>query len=123
MSITQDRFATLTQCIKNLQISKTDSKNKSRNDRNLSSRFYSKSTEQRSRQDNIMLDRANQTDNSIDENRNDEIAKLFLKETDEQSSDFKNEKVCYNCNEKEHIISKCFKFKQENSQINVIENF
>ena len=49
--------------------------------------------------------------------------KLFLKKIDEQSSDFKDEKICYNCDEKEHIISKCFKLKQENSQINVIENF
>ena len=50
------------------------------------------------------------------------LQNYFLKETDEQNSDFKDEKVCYNCNEKKHIINKCFKLKQENSQINVIEN-
>ena len=69
-----------------------------------------------------MFDRADQADNSIDENRNDEIARLFLKGTDEQSSNFKDERICYNCDEKKHITSKCFKLKQENSQINVIKN-
>ena len=69
-----------------------------------------------------MLSRADQADNSIDEDRNDEITRLSLKRVDEQNSDFKNEKVCYNCDEKEHIASKCLKFKQKNSQINVIEN-
>ena len=70
-----------------------------------------------------MLDRTNQTGNSINEDRNNEIVKLFLKETDEQNSDFKDKRICYNCDEKEHIASKCFKLKQENSQINAIENF
>ena len=70
-----------------------------------------------------MFDRANQADNSIDENWNDEITRLFLKEADEQNSDFKDEKICYNCDEKKHITSKCLKSKQKNSQINVIENF
>ena len=70
-----------------------------------------------------MLDRANQTNNSIDENRNDEIVRLFLKEVDEQSSDFKDEKICYNYDKKRHIASKCFKFKQKNSQINIIKKF
>ena len=123
MLITRDRLAALTQRIKNSQILKTDSKNKSRNDRGLNFESHSKSTEQRSRRDDTMLDRTNQTSNSIDEDRNDKIAKLFLKETDEQSSDSKNERICYNCNEKRHIASKCLKLKQENSQINVIENF
>ena len=59
----------------------------------------------------------------ISENRSDEIAKLFLKEIDKQSNDFKNEKICYNCDEKKHITSKCFKLKQKNSQINVVKNF
>ena len=122
MSITRNRLATLTQRIKNSQVSKADSKNKSRSDRNLSSKFYSKSTKQRSRRDDMMLDWADQIDNSIDEDRNDKIARLFLKEADEQSNDFKNERICYNCDEKKHIASKCLKFKQENSQINVIEN-
>ena len=47
-----------------------------------------------------MFDRTDQADNSIDENQNNEIAKLFLKKIDEQSNDFKDEKVCYNCDEK-----------------------
>ena len=123
MSITRNRLAALTQRIKNSQTSKTDSRNKSKNDRNLSFEFHSKLTRQRSCRSDIMLDRTNQTDNSIDEDQNDEIAKLLLKEADEQSSDFKDERVCYNCGEKEHITSKCFKFKQENSQINAIKNF
>ena len=70
-----------------------------------------------------MLNRADQTDNSINEDRNDEIAKLFLKGADEQNNDFKDEKICYNCGEKKHIANKCLKFKQKNSQVNVIENF
>ena len=70
-----------------------------------------------------MSNRANQTNNSINENRNDEIAKLFLKETDEQSSNFKDERIYYNCDEKKHITNKCFKLKQKNFQINAIENF
>ena len=123
MSITRDRLAALTQRIKSSQISKTDLKNKSRNDRDSSFEFHSKSTEQRSRRNETMLDRADQTDNSIDEDRNDEIARLFLREADEQNSNFKDERICYNCDEKRHIASKCFKSKQENSQINVIENF
>ena len=49
ISIMQNRLAALTQRIKNSQISKADSKNKSRNDRDLNSKFYSKSTKQRSR--------------------------------------------------------------------------
>ena len=123
MSITRDRLATLTQRIKSSQISKADSKNKLRNDRDLNSESHSKSTEQRSRRDDTMFDRADQTSNSIDEDRNDEIARLFLKKTDEQSSDFKDERICYNCDKKRHITSKCFKLKQKNSQINVIRNF
>ena len=122
MSITRNRLAALTQRIKNLQILKIDSRNKFRNDQDLSFEFYSKSTEQRSRRDDMMFNRIDQTNNSIDKNRNDEIVKLFLKGTDEQSSDFKDEKICYNCDEKKHIASKCLKFKQENFQINVIKN-
>ena len=123
ISITRNRLATLTQCIKSSQISKADSRNKSRSDRDSSFEFHSKSTEQRSRRDDTVLDRTNQADNSTDENRNDEIAKLFLKGADEQSNDFKDERICYNCGEKKHIASKCLKFKQKNFQINVIENF
>ena len=123
MSIMRNRLAALTQRIKNSQISKTDSRNKSRSDRDSSSESHSKSTKQRSRRDETMLDRTDQADNSIDENRNDEIARLLLKGADEQSNDFKNERICYNCNEKKHITSKCLKLKQENSQVNVIENF
>ena len=69
-----------------------------------------------------MLDQTDQAGNSIDEDRNDEIVKLLLKEADEQSNDFKNEKICYNCGEKGHIASKCLKLKQKNFQINAIEN-
>ena len=121
--ITRDRLAALTQRIKDSQISKADLRNKSRNDRDLNFESHSKSTKQRSRRNETMLDRANQTDNSINEDRNDEITRLFLKEADEQSSDFKDEKVYYNCDEKEHITNKCLKLKQKNPQINIIENF
>ena len=123
ISIMRNRLATLTQRIKDSQILKIDSKNKFRSDRDLNFKFHLKSTKQRSRRDDMMFDRTNQINNSIDEDQNDEIARLFLKKADEQSSNFKDKKVCYNCDEKKHIISKCFKFKQENSQINVIENF
>ena len=122
MSITRNRLATLTQRIKNSQISKIDSKNKFQSDRDSSSELHLKSTKQRSRRDETMLDRADQANNSIDEDRNDEIARLFLKRTDEQSSDFKDERICYNYGEKKHITSKCLKLKQENPQINAIEN-
>ena len=44
MSITRDRLAALTQRIKNLQISKTDWRNKSRNDRGSSFELHLKST-------------------------------------------------------------------------------
>ena len=54
MLITRDCLATLTQRIKNSQILKVDSKNKSQNNRNLSFEFRSKSTEQRSRRDDTM---------------------------------------------------------------------
>ena len=57
MSITRDRLAALTQHIKSSQVSKIDSKNKLRNDRDSSSEFHSKSTKQRSRRDDTMLDR------------------------------------------------------------------
>ena len=57
MSITRDRFAALTQRIKSSQISKIDSKNKSRNDRDLNFEFYSKSTKQRNRRDDTRFDR------------------------------------------------------------------
>ena len=70
-----------------------------------------------------MFDWTDQTDNSTDKDWNDEIVKLFLKEADEQSSDFKDERICYNCGEKRHIASKCLKLKQKNLQVNVIENF
>ena len=56
MSITRNRLAALIQYIKNSQISKTDSRNKSRNDRNSNFEFHSKSTEQRSRRNDIMFD-------------------------------------------------------------------
>ena len=123
MSITRDRLATLIQHIKDSQASKIDLRNKLRNDRNSSFESRSKSTKQRNHRGNTMSNRTDQTDNSISENRNDEIVRLFLKETDEQSNDFKDEKICYNCDKKKHIISKCFKFKQENFQINAIKNF
>ena len=67
MSITRDRLAALTQHIKGSQILKADSKNKFRSDRDSSSRSHSKSTEQRSRRNNMMLNRINQTNNSINE--------------------------------------------------------
>ena len=70
-----------------------------------------------------MSNRINQINNSISEDQNDEIARLFLKEIDEQNNDFKDERICYNYDEKRHTINKCLKFKQENFQINVIENF
>ena len=56
MSITRNRLTTLTQHIKSSQISKTDSKNKFRNDRDSSFESHSKSTKQRSRRNNTMLD-------------------------------------------------------------------
>ena len=71
----------------------------------------------------MILNQTNQTNNSISENRNNEIAKLFLKMIDEQNNNFKDKRICYNYDEKKHITSKCFKFKQKNSQINVIKNF
>ena len=49
MSITRDRLATLTQRIKNSQISKADSRNKSQDDRSSNFESHSKSTKQRSR--------------------------------------------------------------------------
>ena len=58
MSITRDRLAALAQRIKNSQTSKTDSKNKFRSDRNSNFESHSKSTRQRSRRDETMLDRA-----------------------------------------------------------------
>ena len=58
MSITRNRLAALTQRIKNSQASKIDSKNKFRNDQNSSFEFHSKSTRQRSRRNETMLDRA-----------------------------------------------------------------
>ena len=122
ISITRDRFAALTQRIKSPQVSKADSGNKPRSDRDSSFGFHSKSTEQRSRRDDTMFDRTDQAGNSIDEDRNDEIARLLLRGAGEQSSDSKDERVYYNCGEKGHIASKCLKFKQENSQINAIEN-
>ena len=79
MLITQDRLVTLIQCIKSSKITKTDSRNRFRNNRDLSFEFRSKSTKQRSHRDNTMSNRTDQTDNSISENRNDEIIKLFLK--------------------------------------------
>ena len=123
MSITQNRLAALTQRIESSQTSKIDSENKSQNDRNSNSKFRSKSTRQRDRRDDTTTNRSNQTNNSINENRNDEIARLLLKEADEQSSDFKNEKIYYNCGEKKHITNKCLKLKQKNLQINIVENF
>ena len=114
MLIIRDRLAALAQRIKNSQILKINLKNKFQNDRNLSFKFCSKSTRQRSRRNDKMSKRLNQTDYSINENRNDEIAKLFLKEIDEQNNNFKDERICYNCGEKKHIINKYFKFKQKN---------
>ena len=49
MLITRNRLAALTQRIKNSQVSKVDSRNKSRSDRNLNFESHSKSTKQRSR--------------------------------------------------------------------------
>ena len=54
MLITQNRFAALTQRIKSSQISKIDSKNKFRNDRDSSFEFRLKSTEQRSHRNDTM---------------------------------------------------------------------
>ena len=123
ISIKQDRLAALIQCIKNSQASNTDSENKIQNDRNSNFEFRSKSTRQRSRRDTTILNRINQANNSINENRNDEIVKKILKEIDEQSSNFTNKTICHNYNEKKHIINKYFKLKQESFQLNVIRNF
>ena len=70
-----------------------------------------------------MSNRLNQTNNSINESRKNKIAKLFLKENNQQNNDFKNEKPYYNCDEKKHITKKYFKFKEKTFQINVIKNF
>ena len=83
MSITQDRLTTLTQRIKDLQISKADLENKFRIDRDLSFEFRSKSIRQRSRRSDTTSSRANQTVNTINKYRNNEMIKLFLKKTDE----------------------------------------
>ena len=80
-------------------------------------------TRQYDRRNDTTTNQSNQINNLINENRNDEIAKLFLKKIDEQNNNFKNKKICYNCDEKKHITSKCLKLKQKNSQINVVENF
>ena len=56
MSIIRNRFATLTQRIKNLQTFKIDSKNKFQNDRDLNSRFYLKLTKQRDRRNDTTTD-------------------------------------------------------------------
>ena len=58
MPITRNRFAALTQRIKNSQVSKTDSENKPRNDQDSNFESHSKSTNQRSRRNETMLDRA-----------------------------------------------------------------
>ena len=71
----------------------------------------------------MTLSRTDQINNSINKNQNNEIARLFPKETDKQNNDFKDERICYNYNEKRHITRKCVTLKQENSQINVIKNF
>ena len=123
ISITRNRLVTLTQRIKNSQTLKTDSRNKFQNDWNLNFELRSKSTKQRSRRNDTMSNQTNKIDNSISKNRSNEIAKLFLRQTDEQSNDFKNKKICYNCDKKKHIINKCFTFKQKNLQINIIKNF
>ena len=123
ISIIRNRLATLTQHIENSQAFKIDFENKLQNDRNLNSKFCLKSIKQRDRRNDTTTNRLNQTNNLINESRNDEIARLFLKETDDQSNDFKNEKICYNCGKKKHITSKCLKFKQKNFHVNVVENF
>ena len=58
MLIIRDRLATLTQCIKSLQISKVDSRNKSQSDRDLNFESRSKLTKQRNHRDDIMSSRA-----------------------------------------------------------------
>ena len=123
MSIIQNRLAALTQRIENLQTFKIDSENKFQNDWNSNSKFRSKLTRQRDRRNDTTTNQSNQANNSINENWNDEIARLLLKKADEQNNNFKNEKICYNCGEKKHIISKCFKLRQKNFQINVVKNF
>ena len=123
MSITRNRLAMLTQRIKSSQTFKIDFENKLQNNRNLNSKSRLKSTRQRGRKNDTATNRTNQINNLISESRSDEIVKLFLKEIDEQSSDFKNKRICYNYDEKKHITNKCFKFKQKNSQINAVENF
>ena len=123
MFITRDRLATLTQRINNSQVLKIDSRNKFQNNRDLNFKLRSKSTKQRNRRDDTTSNRSDQRDNSINESRNNEIVKLLLRKADEQSNDFKNEKICYNCDEKKHITSKCFNFKQKNFRINVIKIF
>ena len=65
MLITQGRLAALTQRIKDLQISKINSKNKFRNDRDLNFESCLKSTKQRSHRNDTMSNRTNQTDNSM----------------------------------------------------------
>ena len=57
--ITRNRLAALIQRIKSSQILKIDSKNKSRNDRDLSFEFRSKSTKQRSHRNDIISNRIN----------------------------------------------------------------
>ena len=114
MSIIRDRLAALTQCIKSSQTFKIDFENKFQDDWNSNLKLRLKSTKQRDRRKNTTTDWLNQTNNSINENRNDEIARLFLKKVDEQNNNFKDEKICYNYDEKKHITSKYFKFKQKN---------
>ena len=62
-----------------------------------------------------MSNRANEISNSINENQNDKITKLLSKKFDEQHNNFKDERICYNCDKKKHITKKCLKFKQRNS--------
>ena len=68
ISIIRNRLAALTQRIKNSQILKIDSKNKLRSDRDLNFEFYSKSTEQHSCRNDMIFNRTDQTDNSMNKN-------------------------------------------------------
>jgi len=121
--IMREIFVALTQHYKNLQFSKFDFENKIQNNRNFNFNLRIDNCVKFNHYIKKAKNYFEQQNRFINNNRRNKIFKLFLRNVNNSNNNSKNKRTCYNCNKKKYIAKNCFEFKQNNSQINIIENF
>ena len=122
MSITRETLIALTQRYKSLQFLRFDLENRIQDNWSFSFNSQIDNCAKLNCRVEKARDCLEQQDRSINNNRRNEIFRLFLRDVDNSSSNSKNKRTCYNCGKKKYIAKNCFELKQDNTQVNIIEN-